>query len=848
MPVKTLESEIIDFIKKLPYWAQYASQIILRGESIQNKQYDIMYEYLLEDGGISTATPRPKLEFKYTASPETCIDTTYFVEISNVEGVNALIENQSMTINNHLTVIYGENGSGKSGYIRLFKKAFFCRDSKENILPNIYLDSPKKINATFLFKTADKDIELNFPKDKDHGIFNCFSVFDNKCISVYLNEKNELLYRPHSLTFFSKLAEVYKTINQRLHNDKEHFDRPNPFIAHYSGETDINKLVLSLNSKTQEKDLLKYVPYCEEDSKQKNRLESEKASLLLQKKDAILKELQDYKITLQGIRSKITKINELLSNQSINLINIEITTYLEKNAIARKEGTEAFNTDLIKSVGGEVWKSFIKAADNFISLQDSYPQDASYCIFCRQKLTTESIRLIRNYRSFLKSKAEDELHKSIEKIDNLVAIYTTINFDLIPPGSTIEKWLTENYSEVLDTITSTLKKQDSVATRIIKDINEKNITEGSNIILNISLIDNIIEDINEKIETLTKQDPSAEIARIEQQILFYTQKEMFNRELESIRRYILDRQWLEKANKIAVSTKAVTDTEKNLSNTYYNSKYVTLFNKECEILNGNFGINIISTGSVGRSEKKLELKGKSPYVILSEGEQKVISLADFLSEIQMSNSNRGIIFDDPVTSLDNLRKRTIAKRLIDEAQNRQVIIFTHDLVFMSIISEIASELALPASFHRIEKMGTQPGYIWNDNSPANEDKYATNVIPTDYLNKAQSANNPDDRDSYIKNGITAMRTCYEVLIIKEVLRDTVKRFTDRLSIERFKEIVLPTDLRDEIYSAYGLLCRYMEGHSHSDEYGSHIPPTIEILKQEIENYNTLKSKIRKARK
>lgn len=73
-----------------------------------------------------------------------------------------------------------------------------------------------------------------------------------------------------------------------------------------------------------------------------------------------------------------------------------------------------------------------------------------------------------------------------------------------------------------------------------------------------------------------------------------------------------------------------------------------------------------------------------------------------------------------------------------------------------------------------------------------------------------------------------MRTCYEILIIKEVLRDTVKRFTDRLSIERFKEIVLPIELRDEVYNAYGLLCRYMEGHSHSDEYGSHIPPTIEI--------------------
>ena len=112
MSAKTLESEIIDFAKKLPYWAQYASRIILNGESIQDKQYDIIYELLLEDGGIKTATPRPDLDFKYASPPETSIDSTYFVRISNIVGVNALVENQSMNINNQLTVIYGENGSG----------------------------------------------------------------------------------------------------------------------------------------------------------------------------------------------------------------------------------------------------------------------------------------------------------------------------------------------------------------------------------------------------------------------------------------------------------------------------------------------------------------------------------------------------------------------------------------------------------------------------------------------------------------------------------------------------------------------------------------------------------------
>ena len=58
----------------------------------------------------------------------------------------------------------------------------------------------------------------------------------------------------------------------------------------------------------------------------------------------------------------------------------------------------------------------------------------------------------------------------------------------------------------------------------------------------------------------------------------------------------------------------------------------------------------------------MRLKGRNPNAVLSDGEQKVIAIADFLSEMQLSEINKGIIFDDPVTSLDEKRKSEIAAR------------------------------------------------------------------------------------------------------------------------------------------------------------------------------------------
>ena len=97
----------------------------------------------------------------------------------------------------------------------------------------------------------------------------------------------------------------------------------------------------------------------------------------------------------------------------------------------------------------------------------------------------------------------------------------------------------------------------------------------------------------------------------------------------------------------------------------------------------NLDVNLVEAGaSKGIVSTKLVVSKNSKVTeILSEGEQKVIAIADFLAEMQLSEVNKGIIFDDPVTSLDNDRKKQIAERLAFQATLKQVIIFTHDLVF-----------------------------------------------------------------------------------------------------------------------------------------------------------------------
>ena len=77
--------------------------------------------------------------------------------------------------------------------------------------------------------------------------------------------------------------------------------------------------------------------------------------------------------------------------------------------------------------------------------------------------------------------------------------------------------------------------------------------------------------------------------------------------------------------------------------------------------------------------------------IVSEGEQRCISIAAFFAELSTAEDPSAIVFDDPVSSLDFEWRNSVARRLVEESQRRQVIVFTHDVVFLLSLKQYAEE-------------------------------------------------------------------------------------------------------------------------------------------------------------
>jgi len=100
--------------------------------------------------------------------------------------------------------------------------------------------------------------------------------------------------------------------------------------------------------------------------------------------------------------------------------------------------------------------------------------------------------------------------------------------------------------------------------------------------------------------------------------------------------------------------------------------------------------------------------------VLSEGEHRCVALAAFLAELVTAKEYSGIVFDDPMSSLDHKYRRRVSKRLVEESAHRQVIVFTHDLAFLFELKRESEEQKLDINYQHVKKRGGVSGHVDNE--------------------------------------------------------------------------------------------------------------------------------------
>ncbi|MGN8005941.1 hypothetical protein ACTJKQ_22375 [Acidovorax sp. 22279] len=135
---------------------------------------------------------------------------TKWLVIKNMRNVNAIAENQQLEAEaKGLTVIYGADGSGKSGYSRVFKRAGLA--ISHDILPNANVAGAKMGNAqtTFTVCVNSQIDEFVWQQGRESSKeLSALSIFDTRCARACLDSEDDFAYVPYELEVLDGLANI----------------------------------------------------------------------------------------------------------------------------------------------------------------------------------------------------------------------------------------------------------------------------------------------------------------------------------------------------------------------------------------------------------------------------------------------------------------------------------------------------------------------------------------------------------------------------------------------------------------------------------------------------------------
>ena len=856
---------------KLKYWENLALYKIMAGEALDDEAYKDLLKHLLIDNRLIPAEKgRPEISFeifdKNTDSAAT--STIQLCEIKNLQNVNALVAGQCLPFGPALTVVFGANGSGKSGYARILGCAGFIR-GEVDVFPNI--NDP---DCSTLTPVAEIEIEsdssrrcISYSPNQECIELNSLHVFDVRSVQEHLVKKNTFTFSPAGLSHLTKLAEVTDIVREHLAALVESKRKPQDFSALFQdGNSPVKEMVTKLNANTDLKAIEEASNLTEDDQTRITKLDKKIAELKTKNIPKQINSLDKTKSDLDGLRDRIISYSEQLNDDVVKNVRDGIGELNKADYHAKKIGIDQFKTEFFSQTGTQTWHDFVQAAKSLAEAEQAedkpYPQDDDRCLFCHQPLSKEAKELILKLWRFLEGEAQAILTKATRNLHDIKQSLVNMHLDFFSDQAVSYRYL-DGYDKAEETkIVESLTKfigacRGRIGT-LLKMIDDRDDTAT---VVNLpenglELINAVNKDLDKQLEKLRESDPAKEIETYEAELRTLIHKKVLGEQYSEIFNYVNRLAWAEVASKAGGSTRPITLKYNALFEEIVTGGYLRLFRDMLSHLGRPIRVKVDTTPRKGVTFKQLMLEtnsdslppGANPDTILSEGEKRAVALSDFMTEVALDTGSGGIVLDDPVTSLDLEWSAVIASLLANEAKKRQVIVFTHNLPFVHSLKNYCQDHSIDVQMHWIKRgdHDDKPGYVFANNSPALESDYKTTHIATEHYKRAKELP-PAEQEFELKQGFGALRTTYESFIIYSLLGGVVIRFNERISPGRLKEVVWDEKLFQRVIDKHESLSKYIEGHLHSDAY---VPfkPTPEALRIEIQEFDEIRKQHKELKK
>lgn len=772
-------------------------------------------------------------------------DPVQVTRIAHLEGVNDLVAGAVLDFEpTGLTIIAGSNGTGKSGYTRILKQVAATRASEE-VLPNAF-DPTVAPKAVVTYQVGDgvsaTDLTWEGGATKVESPMQRVRVFDARSANVHLASATEVVYVPASLQVLSAytnaLQEIATLIESDARNERLQEQRwptleaePALTLLERLGTPEARAALIEVKSLSDsEKEELEALP-----GRIAELSTADPAARAVQARQRA-GQLRVLANNLGSIAQKSTVARVEESRR----VRCELDS---ARATAHQAQSLFEGADVLVATGNDAWQAMWNAVQDFVESdkhEHDFPRELEQCPLCVQALDSDAKGRFELFSEFMNNEAQvaletaQKLRESDVHTLNELPLDTVVAQDLVELVGTYDK-------EVGGSIVGLVEDATVWRDALIADADPEGV-EFPDLVELAKRFENTIKALRKAAEA--EEDSAKELATADgsahavAQLTSRRDALVLQAGIHSARDAIgaqhdrVIRAARFDAAKVKCGTTSASRKNSELSQGYV-EKVCTQFEAEADAL----GLKrvpvelVFDRSSKGVSYVKVRLKGAektSVSSVLSEGEQRVTAIAGFFADLAESGDQSALVFDDPVSSLDQEYRVKVAQRLLVEAEQRQVLVFTHDFSFVQYLYEEESirnkkrfaagvEVAPDIEYRHIARTPAGAGSVtdaevWRHVSTKERIgrlKSRHQAAAVLYRNKELIAYEKEARDI-----IGALRETWEVFVEQELLNGVVKRHERSVQTQRLVKLTDLTDM-DVAHVDLGMSIesRYMTGHA-----------------------------------
>lgn len=837
------QGEVRTWLQEQPDWLQETADRLLKQGDLTQEDFRAIAAQIKTTLGQSVTNHRAFDELTHAPAGS----VLRLRNISDVIGIESLGPRAPLDFGTgNLTVIYGHNGSGKSCYTRILKKAT-GKTRAGDLKPNVFQAAPEfsKCTLNFELDQAAGSVEWHITQPAIEQLRD-IDIFDSEEALHYLKSESAATYSPPIMGLFEKLAAATDAVKDILQAEQDLLVSQLPAIPPLYQDTVAGIAYRGLNTMAPAaiELLLRWTP---ENLKALDALSerlktSDPSSLAKQKRD-----------TCVQVGNIIKNLNAALlafGPERIQVIRTQRLDASEKRRIAT-EGAQV-KSALLDGVGTPTWKAMWEAARAYSVTpypDHLYPvTQKGRCVLCHQELTPDAQARLNDFEQFVQSQLETNAKAAQDAYEEMVRLLpeplteSQLQTQCTAATLTSPEWIAAlcGFWNSVGEIRKALRAHEQAGSAgVLPDMKA-----------NIGILERFAEQLTSEAEqserdALQFDRPKAvsEKAALEACQWVSQQSEAVRREQKRFKDYKTLEKLKTNANSRRISNKAT-----DISESVVTESYVKRFNDELRALGATrIQVELVKTRTNrGKVLHQLKLKAvktgaHSPDKVLSEGERRIISLAAFLADVTEKPGVAPFIFDDPISSLDHDFEWKVACRLAELAKERQVLIFTHRLSLYGAMDDVAKKIGdgwKKTHFQQmcIESFGGSSGHpadqaVWN--SPT---KTANNIL----LERVRNASKVGEAGGAAAYYALAQGICsdFRKLIERSVEDDLLFKIVVRHRRGIQTDGKLPAllgitheDLKriDELMTKYSCF-----EHSQSDDIPVQVPESVE-LKADIES-------------